>query len=218
VKLGFLPSSSRQLLSITWLSLTKVNPMSPRLILLLAILLFLTDIGYEGQRSPGQILILIPLSIASIAVFFAFYFVFGLLARKIDNHTTRGVAQFFIVVFAEGLKSAFLIFFFRPDIFLNHFLERLPGDVTIATLFWLVTAVILTTADDHALAVSELNRASDRLQHQRNVTLKTATDVENQLHDKARSVLLNDIDDSQTSLVKLWIRPKRVRSSLIFSA
>jgi len=188
------PPSGRQLLSIAWHSLTNLSPMNSRLILLLAILLFLTDLGYEGQRSPDQILALIPLSVASIAVFFAFYLVFSVLAQKIESSSARGVAQFFIVVFAEVLKSAFLIFFFRPDIFLNHFLARLPGDVTIAALYWLVAAVILTTANDHALAVSELNRASDRLQHQRNLTLKTATDVEQQLHDKASSVLLKDLD------------------------
>ncbi len=194
MRFELLPDSSRNLLSLMWTSLTKIDPLSPKLILLLAILLFLTDMGYEGQRSPDRLLELALFSIASILVFFAIYFGMVFLTKSVQNRTVKGIALFSIVIIAEICKSAILIFAFRTEVFIEHFLERLPGDISLAALYWLIAGVIRSTSDDHLLAVSELNRSFQRLYQQRSLTLKTASEVEQDLHDKASSVLLNDLD------------------------
>jgi hypothetical protein len=106
VKLKFLPDQSRNLLSLVWASLTKVNPLNSRLIVILAILLFLTDVGYEGQRSPDRILTLVLFSTTSIALFFTIYFGLVYLARNIPSGTLRGIFQFVVVIIAEACKSA----------------------------------------------------------------------------------------------------------------
>lgn len=194
MRFKLLPDSSRNLLSLMWTSLTKIDPLSPKLILLLAILLFLTDMGYEGQRSPDRLLELALFSIASMLVFFAIYFGMVFLTKSVQNRTVKGIALFSIVIIAEICKSAILIFAFRTEVFIEHFLERLPGDISLAALYWLIAGVIRSTSDDHLLAVSELNRSFQRLYQQRSLTLKTASEVEQDLHDKASSVLLNDLD------------------------
>lgn len=194
MKLRFLPDQSRNLLSLVWASLTKVNPLNSRLIFILAILLFLTDVGYEGQRSPDRILTLVLFSTTSIALFFTIYFGLVYLARNIPSGTSRGIFQFAVVIIAEACKSALLIYLFRPEIFLSHYFERLPGDITLAALYWLTAAVVLSTSEDHVSALAQLNKASERLVQQRNVTLRTATEVEQELHRKASSVLLGDLD------------------------
>ena len=194
MRLKLLPDSSRNLLSLMWTSLKKIDPLSPKLILLLAILLFLTDMGYEGQRSPDRLPELALFSIASILVFFAIYFGMVFLTKNVQNKTVKGIALFSIVIIAEICKSVVLIFAFRTEVFIEHFLERLPGDISLAVLYWLIAGVIRSTSDDHLLAVSELNRSFQRLYQQRSLTLKTASEVEQDLHDKASSVLLNDLD------------------------
>jgi len=194
VRLKLLPDSGRHLLSLMWTSLKKIDPLSPKLILLLALLLFLTDMGYEGQRSPDRLPELALFSIASILVFFAIYFGMVFLTKNVQNKTVKGIALFSIVIIAEICKSAVLIFAFRTEVFIEHFLERLPGDISLAVLYWLIAGVIRSTSDDHLLAVSELNRSFQRLYQQRSLTLKTASEVEQDLHDKASSVLLNDLD------------------------
>ena len=194
MRLKLLPDSGRHLLSLMWTSLKKIDPLSPKLILLLAILLFLTDMGYEGQRSPDRLPELALFSIASILVFFAIYFGMVFLTKNVQNNTVKGIALFSIVIIAEICKSAVLIFAFRTEVFIEHFLERLPGDISLAALYWLIAGVIRSTSDDHLLAVSELNRSFQRLYQQRSLTLKTASEVEQDLHDKASSVLLNDLD------------------------
>lgn len=194
MRLKLLPDSGRNLLSLMWTSLKKIDPLSPKLILLLAILLFLTDMGYEGQRSPDRLPELALFSIASILVFFAIYFGMVFLTKNVQNNTVKGIALFSIVIIAEICKSAVLIFAFRTEVFIEHFLERLPGDISLAVLYWLIAGVIRSTSDDHLLAVSELNRSFQRLYQQRSLTLKTASEVEQDLHDKASSVLLNDLD------------------------
>ena len=194
MKLKFLPDQSRNLLSLVWASLTKVNPLNSRLIFILAILLFLTDVGYEGQRSPDRILTLVLFSTTSIALFFTIYFGLVYLARNIPSGTSKGIFQFAVVIIAEACKSALLIYLFRPEIFLSHYFERLPGDITLAALYWLTAAVVLSTSEDHVSALAHLNKASERLVQQRNVTLRTATEVEQELHRKASSVLLGDLD------------------------
>ena len=194
MRLKLLPDSGRNLLSLMWTSLKKIDPLSPKLILLLAILLFLTDMGYEGQRSPDRLPELALFSIASILVFFAIYFGMVFLTKNVQNNTVKGIALFSIVIIAEICKSAVLIFAFRTEVFIEHFLERLPGDISLAALYWLIAGVIRSTSDDHLLAVSELNRSFQRLYQQRSLTLKTASEVEQDLHDKASSVLLNDLD------------------------
>lgn len=194
MRLKLLPDSSRNLLSLMWTSFKKIDPLSPKLILLLAILLFLTDMGYEGQRSPDRLPELALFSIASILVFFAIYFGMVFLTKNVQNNTVKGIALFSIVIIAEICKSAVLIFAFRTEVFIEHFLERLPGDISLAVLYWLIAGVIRSTSDDHLLAVSELNRSFQRLYQQRSLTLKTASEVEQDLHDKASSVLLNDLD------------------------
>ena len=194
MKLKLLPDSSRKVLSLMWTGLNKINPLNPKLIFLLAIFLFLTDVGYEGQRSPDRLLELTLLSVISIVLFFAIYLSLMFLAGKITSATVKGIAQFLIVIASEICKSAFLIYMFRPDVFLDHYLERLPGDISLAALYWLIAGVVRAASDDHVLASRELNKASERLNQQRNLTLKTATDVEQELHDKASSVLLSDLD------------------------
>ncbi len=194
MRLKLLPDSGRNLLSLMWTSLIKIDPLSPKLIFMLAILLFLTDVGYEGQRSPDRLPELALFSIASILVFFAIYFGMVFLTKNVKNKTVKGLALFSIVIFAEICKSAVLIIAFRTEVFIEHFIERLPGDISLAALYWLIAGVIRSTSDDHLLAVSELNRSFQRLYQQRRLTLKTASEVEQDLHDKASSVLLNDLD------------------------
>lgn len=194
MRLKLLPDSGRALLSLMWTSLKKIDPLSPKLILLLAILLFLTDMGYEGQRSPDRLPELALFSVASILIFFAIYFGMVFLTKSVQNRTVKGIALFSIVIIAEICKSAVLIFVFRTEVFVEHFLERLPGDISLAALYWLIAGVIRSTSDDHLLAVSELNRSFQRLYQQRSLTLKTASEVEQDLHEKASSVLLSDLD------------------------
>lgn len=194
MRLKLLPDSGRAPLSLMWTSLKKIDPLSPKLILLLAILLFLTDMGYEGQRSPDRLPELALFSVASILIFFAIYFGMVFLTKSVQNRTVKGIALFSIVIIAEICKSAVLIFVFRTEVFVEHFLERLPGDISLAALYWLIAGVIRSTSDDHLLAVSELNRSFQRLYQQRSLTLKTASEVEQDLHEKASSVLLSDLD------------------------
>ncbi len=194
MKLKLLPESSSTLLRLMWTSLTKINPLSPKLILMLAVLLFLTDLGYEGQRSPERLPELALFSVASILIFFAIYFGMVFLTKGIQNKTFKGIALFSIVIIAEVCKSAVLIFAFRTEVFIQHFIERLPGDISLAALYWLIAGVIRSTSDDHLLAVSALNKSFQRLYQQRGLTLKTASEVEHELHDKASSVLLKDLD------------------------
>lgn len=212
-----LPKPTSDLAKVFVSSLRKVDPLNKKLLLFLALLLILTDLGYEGQRSPDRLVTLLPISLASVALFFAIYLPFVLLLKKVKNSATRGGLQFLVVIIAEVIKSAFLIFLFRPEVFLAHFLERLPGDITLAALYWLVAGVAHAASEDHLFALSELKKAGETLAQQRSVSLRTAGEVEQQLHDKANLALLSDLtrlsqlskqvmDSAKASEVKLEIQ------------
>lgn len=189
-----MPESTIQLLNQLWIGLQKMNPSNPKLLAMLAILLFLTDIGYEGQRSPSQPIQLIIFSIISIGVFFVVYFALVFPARRISNPSARGLAQILLVVVAEMAKSAALIGLLHPDQFVSRYLERLPGDITIAALYWLIAGVASTAFEEHRFAIFELNRASEKLDEKRQIRIAAATGVEEELQEKASQALIVELD------------------------
>lgn len=217
MKFRWLPKSTVELAQQFWTGLQKINPSNPKILALLAILLFITDVGYEGQRTPDKPIQLIGFSLLSIVVFFIIYFALVYPARRLRNPSARGLVQIFVVVGAEIAKSATLIGLLHPGEFEGRYFERLPGDITIAALYWLIAGVITTSFDEHSLAITELNRASKKLEEKRDTRIFSAAEAEEELHQKANQALMVELDrlsklsesvldSAETSQLKLQIQ------------
>lgn len=194
MKSRFLPNSAAELIATFWIGIRNVNPLNYRILGLLAVLLFLTDIGYEGQRSPERITILTPASIASLFVFFLVFLALVLPVKNISNRSIRGITLFFIVILAEMIKSASLIAMLHFDEFLTRYLERLPGDISLAALYWLIAGAVTSAFEEHRIAIQELNAASNRLEGQRRLRLESALQTEANFNEKANNVLLEELE------------------------
>lgn len=177
-----------------WNGIKTVNPLNYRILGLMAFLLFATDLGYEGQRSPEKLIILLPASLASLFVFFIFFIPVVLVVNRISNRTIRGVVLFFIVILAAIVKSASFISLLHPEQFLMRYAERLPGDISLAALYLLIAGAVTSAFEKHRLAIEELNRASNRLGDQKQLRLESASQTETRFNEKANSVLLAELD------------------------
>lgn len=195
-----LPETTSYLLKQIWKGLARLNPLNPRLLISLAVMLFITDILYEGQRYPEIIPRLIWVSPLLILIFILTLMSYVWLVKKIKSESKRSISLLMWVTVSASLKSFLLMLLIHPETYLAKFQERIAGDLTISGLYIVIAAVIFNAYDFHVKVVNELNEASTRLEEQREVRVEVATEIENELQEKAQSALMGELEKiSQSS-------------------
>ena len=189
-----LPHSTRQLLDLIWQGLGRLNLLNPKLLITLTVLLFATDVLYEGQRYPEILPRLLWVSPALIAVFVLTLMPFVWLVKRIKSESFKAVFLLFWVMVGAALKSFLFMYFLHPETYVAKFQDRVAGDLTIAGLYIVIAAVIFNAYEYHANVVFELNQASTRLAEQRETRIEVASEVEKELQDRAQSALLGELE------------------------
>lgn len=189
-----LPETTSYLLKQIWQGLARLNLLNSRLLISLALMLFVTDVLYEGQRYPEIIPRLIWVSPLSISVFILTLMPFVWLAKKIRSDTARSISLLIWVIVSASLKSLLLMLLIHPGSYFAKFQERIAGDLTISVLYIVIAAVIFNAYDFHVKVVNELNEASLRLDEQQQLRVEVATEIENELQEKAQSALMGELE------------------------
>ena len=217
MKIRPVPQSTQRLASLVGTGLGRFDGFNPKMLLALAVILFLTDVGYEGQRSSHVFPWLLLYSPASIAVFLVVFAGLFLIVRRIGSNAARSISLIVAAMIAAAAKSLVLMLLIHGDEFFPSFEERIAGDPSIAAVYMVVAAVISLSYSNHIQVVEELNRVSLRLAEQKSTTIAVASDVESELHKKANAALGAELDriaqsservlDSvETSALKLQIQ------------
>lgn len=191
--------SARHLTSQIGIGLGRLNALNPKMLLVLTFILFLTDIGYEGQRSPQVLPWLFLFSPASIVVFLLVFVGMYLLIRRISNDTFRALGVVFSTLLAAAAKSLTLMVLVHRDSFFTNFQERISGDLTIAGVYIVISAVMFHAYNNHLQVIEELNRVSKRLTEQKETTIEVASEVEAELQEKANAALGAELDRISTA-------------------
>jgi len=183
------PTSPKSLSSLVATGLGRLNVFQPRLLIAISIILFMTDIGYELQRDLSVFPWIVPLSLISIVVFLLalagpFFWI-----RKVGTNAGRAIGLLLATLAAATVKSVLLMLLLHGESYLQKFQERILGDLTIATLYILVTAAMFHAFNNHLQVAEELNRVSVRLLEQKNTRIEVASEVELELREKANSTL-----------------------------
>ena len=183
------PTSPKSLSSLVATGLGRLNVFQPRLLIAISIILFMTDIGYELQRDTSVFPLVIPFSLISIMVFLLalagpFFWI-----RKMGTNAGRAIGLLLATLAAATVKSVLLMLLLHGENYLEKFQERILGDLTIATLYILVTAAMFHAFNNHLQVAEELNRVSVRLLEQKNTRIEVASEVELELREKANSTL-----------------------------
>lgn len=189
-----IPQSTKKLASMVVKGLSRFHGLSPKMLLSLAVILFLTDVGYEGQRNSQIFPWLFLYSIASILVFLIAFAGLFLFVGRMASNTARALSLIVAAMFAAGTKSLVLMLLIHGTEFLPNFQERIGGDLSIAAVYMIVAAVISLAYENHTQVVEELNRVSQRLAAQKSTTIAVASDVETELQQKANSALGAELD------------------------
>ena len=193
-------SSGSNLLKQVWQGLARLNLLNPKLLITLTVMLFATDIIFEGQRYPEILPRLLWVSPILILVFVLTLLPFVWIVKKIHGESFRATFLLCWVMIGAGLKSFLFMYFLHPQSYLAKFQDRIAGDLTIAGLYIVTAAVILNAYEYHAKTVQELNRVSVLLAEQKEVRVEVAQEVENELQSKANQALIGELDKiSQSS-------------------
>ena len=217
MKVGLLPRSSRELLEQVSTGLGRVELRNFRLLLIFSILLFATDLAYEGQRYPDAISRILVVSPILSIIFVATLIPFVWLIRNISKESARSILIIGWVMLGAAAKSFTFMFFIHPTSYLEKFEERMAGDLTIAGIYIVVAAVVMNSYEYHAKVIAELNRVSARLQEQKNSQIEVAAETEHELQQRATNSLLGELermselsdqvlDSSEVSALKLQIQ------------
>lgn len=203
MKLRLVPRSSSSLASLVNTGLSRLELRNPRLLGFLAVTLFLTDIGYEGQRSFGVFPLLFLFSPISIAAFLIVFLGLFLVVNKMQSNGVKAFAIVVITAIAAAAKSLVLMLLLHQENFAVNLQQRIAGDLTIAILYILIAAAIFNAYNNHLRVVAELNRVTARLLEQKNTTIAVADEVEAELQKRANSSLGSELDKIASSNEKV---------------
>ena len=203
MKLRLVPRSSSSLASLVNTGLSRLELRNPRLLGFLAVTLFLTDIGYEGQRSFGVFPLLFLFSPISIAAFLIVFLGLFLVVNKMQSNGAKAFAIVVITSIAAAAKSLVLMLLLHQENFAVNLQQRIAGDLTIAILYILIAAAIFNAYNNHLRVVAELNRVTARLLEQKNTTIAVADEVEAELQKRANSSLGSELDKIASSNEKV---------------
>ena len=203
MKLRLVPRSSSSLASLVNTGLSRLELRNPRLLGFLAVTLFLTDIGYEGQRSFGVFPLLFLFSPISIVAFLVVFLGLFLVVNKMQSNGAKAFAIVVITSIAAAAKSLVLMLLLHQENFAVNLQQRIAGDLTIAILYILIAAAIFNAYNNHLRVVAELNRVTARLLEQKNTTIAVADEVEAELQKRANSSLGSELDKIASSNEKV---------------
>lgn len=203
MKLRLVPRSSSSLASLVNTGLSRLELRNPRLLGFLAVTLFLTDIGYEGQRNFGVFPLLFLFSPISIAAFLIVFLGLFLVVNKMQSNGVKAFAIVVITAIAAAAKSLVLMLLLHQENFAVNLQQRIAGDLTIAILYILIAAAIFNAYNNHLQVVAELNRVTARLLEQKNTTIAVADEVEAELQKRANSSLGSELDKIASSNEKV---------------
>lgn len=203
MKLRLVPRSSSSLASLVNTGLSRLELRNPRLLGFLAVTLFLTDIGYEGQRNFGVFPLLFLFSPISIAAFLIVFLGLFLVVNKMQSNGVKAFAIVVITAIAAAAKSLVLMLLIHQENFAVNLQQRIAGDLTIAILYILIAAAIFNAYNNHLQVVAELNRVTARLLEQKNTTIAVADEVEAELQERANSSLGSELDKIASSNEKV---------------
>lgn len=203
MKLRLVPRSSSSLASLVNTGLSRLELRNPRLLGFLAVTLFLTDIGYEGQRSFGVFPLLFLFSPISIVAFLVVFLGLFLVVNKMQSNGVKAFAIVVITAIAAAAKSLVLMLLLHQENFAVNLQQRIAGDLTIAILYILIAAAIFNAYNNHLQVVAELNRVTARLLEQKNTTIAVADEVEAELQKRANSSLGSELDKIASSNEKV---------------
>ncbi len=203
MKLRLVPRSSSSLASLVNTGLSRLELRNPRLLGFLAVTLFLTDIGYEGQRNFGVFPLLFLFSPISIVAFLVVFLGLFLVVNKMQSNGAKAFAIVVITSIAAAAKSLVLMLLLHQENFAVNLQQRIAGDLTIAILYILIAAAIFNAYNNHLQVVAELNRVTARLLEQKNTTIAVADEVEAELQKRANSSLGSELDKIASSNEKV---------------
>lgn len=203
MKLRLVPRSSSSLASLVNTGLSRLELRNPRLLGFLSVTLFLTDIGYEGQRSFGVFPLLFLFSPISIVAFLVVFLGLFLVVNKMQSNGAKAFAIVVITSIAAAAKSLVLMLLLHQENFAVNLQQRIAGDLTIAILYILIAAAIFNAYNNHLQVVAELNRVTARLLEQKNTTIAVADEVEAELQKRANSSLGSELDKIASSNEKV---------------
>lgn len=183
------PYSVRKITDLAFRGLGRINVLAPKTLISIAVILFLTDFGYEIQRGAKALPGLIPFSLLSILLFLVLLVLEFAIVRRLRSDAARALGVMLGTVIAAVAKSLLLMFLLHGDQFGYKFAERVWGDITIALLYILIAATIFHAYENHEQVAQELNRTTARLAEQKATQIKVASDVEAELQQKANETL-----------------------------
>lgn len=174
--------------------LGRVNFLNIRVLLVLAVILFLTDFGYELQRNPQLFPMAILYSLVSILLFTLVLSAAFLIVRGFRNNASRAIGLLVSAAVATTAKSATLMFLLHGPDFGKNFFERIPGDLTVTWMYVVITATMFAAYTNHLQVAEELERVSNRLLEQKNTRIEVASEVEAELQERANATLGAELD------------------------
>lgn len=186
--------SAQNLASQVGIGLGRLNVLNPKMLLVLAVILFFTDLAYEGQRSPSSLPWLLLYSPASIMVFLLVFVALSLFMRRVGSDNARAIGVVSAALFSAAAKSLVLMVLLHGESFFANFQERIGGDLSIAGLYIVISAVMFHAYNNHLQVIEELNRLSRKLAEQKQTTIEIAADVESELQRKANAALWSELD------------------------
>lgn len=93
-----------------------------------------------------------------------------------------------------------LIFFENQAEALSLLGERMPGDLTVATILWMAVATVSTSNTDYHRSLAELNRVTEELRHQRDQNASAAEFADRRLKQLAFTALQSELEKITHSL------------------
>ena len=186
--------STQNLASQVGIGLGRLNVLNLKMLLVLAVILFFTDLAYESQRSPSALPWLLLYSPVSILVFLLAFVALSLSIRRVGSDNARAIGVVFAAIVSAAAKSLVLMVLLHGESFFANFQERIGGDLSIAGLYIVISAVMFHAYNNHLQVIEELNRLSRRLAEQKQTTIEIASDVESELQRKANAALGSELD------------------------
>ncbi len=197
------PYSVRNLTNLAFKGLGRINVFAPKTLISIAVILFLTDFGYEIQRETKSFLNLILFSLLTIFLFLVLLVIEFAMVSRLRSDAARALGVIAATGIAAVAKSFLFMVLLHEDQFGDKFVERVWGDVTIALLYILIAATIFHAYENHEQVARELNRATARLAEQKATQIKVASDVEAELQQKANETLGFELNKLSTASEKV---------------
>jgi signal transduction histidine kinase len=179
-----------------WRNLSRVEPFKRGVLWVILLLPLTTGFVYDGAQFGLTAPRFWLATGVSYALFLTTYVILMLPFSFIPALSRSGTGKLLAYLFAVNAKTAIFAyaFFENPEDALNLVLERAPGDISVAIIFWIAIAVVSVSNSDYHHSLDELNRVTEELEQQRDNRTSAAAFAERRLKQLAITALQSELE------------------------